>query len=81
MRINVTPRDIRLGISHHVQFCPVARAVVRHAMDRGWVLVDSERIMFDNLDFETPVAAREWLKRFDEGKPVSPISFELKEEA
>lgn len=78
MRVNVTARDIREGKAGQCCLCPIARAVKRH---KGWdlAMVGLGLVWRCNRP-ETailPIAALQFLRRFDRGRKVRPFKFDL----
>lgn len=87
MRIRVTAEDIRLGCRYAGTACPVARAIGRAIREanlgdisvnvcpdqiRLWPAFTGEYTLY-----EIPYAARNFIMKFDHGRPVKPFEFEL----
>lgn len=81
--ISVTEEDIRIGIVGSCAFCPVASA-----MDRAGLPEPSASYEFLSWEKEdaraminTPSRVCNWMIDFDEDLPVSPFTFELRDES
>lgn len=80
--IDVTPRNIKRGERMHPQNDPVAIATRR--VLRGWqASVSYSRITVWNrrgvhMHAKLPGPVSSFLRRFDDGKPVKPITFTVK---
>jgi hypothetical protein len=82
VRVEVTAEDIKHGAMSDCENCPVAWAFIRATgLDHFKVSVDEITITWPFSDrkeaIELPESVSEWISAFDDGKPVSPISFDL----
>lgn len=81
--VTVTQEFIKNGL-RGCAFCPIALAV-NSALPSGVVsMVDGDKISFYEgmrarpfCEVDTPRIASRFIEDFDQGRPVSPISFEL----
>lgn len=79
MLINVTQEDIQRGAPYVLGFCPTAIATNRsfHSQDcvvgRSWLSVG-------DAYYDLPDEAIEFIRKFDEGLEVVPLSFEVSEQ-
>ena len=81
IHVEVTQEDIEQASRASASTCPIARAVKRATGANRVTVYDA--ILIDGEDFEkyhTPPEAFEWLKRYDDGHKVEPISFTLKDQ-
>lgn len=86
MKIRVTKKDIKEGKPKSCAKCPIALAVTRKTGYR-WILVGgcvdvykSRRKMADEDSYKTailPLDAHSFIRRFDQGYPVEPFTFDL----
>ena len=83
MKIEVTQHDIDYGVRGEYSLCPIARAVKRKI--NGEVIVFGDDISFFTTDiirrysyYKLPQKAKDFIKRFDEGKKVKPFTFEAR---
>jgi hypothetical protein len=79
IKIDVTSDDIAKGEREQPCRCPIALALTR-AHPGQWVLGEhTADFYFDDADgtISLPNEARDFIKRFDNGDPVEPFSFEL----
>ena len=83
MKIEVTQHDIDKGLNNNCFLCPIAHAVKRK-MGTDSVLVYCDRISVmstvTSYNYKLPKKARTFIKRFDDGKPVEPFTFEIKKD-
>lgn len=91
IHVHVTQKDIEEGIRGGPHSCPVALAIVRRLepTDPGIVpsvlpsqvyldrRLDSGTLVQDDKGVPLPARVREWIKAFDDGNPVAPISFTI----
>lgn len=89
IRVEVTAEDIAKGVPQECNSCPVAIAVGRACPAAVKVGVDGATIdIYAAWDVEsdakseyvvarTPREVNEFIKRFDNGDPVGPFSFDL----
>lgn len=83
MRVNVTQRDIDLGVPNNSMYCPIARAVRRHGTYKhafvytGYI---SLSFLSDYAPVFLPERANSFVRSFDMGKEVHPFSFTLPDE-
>lgn len=80
MRITVTLEDIEAGRRYDPVRCPVARALRRTGMAYFTVMESAVRLRDEEhygglLVLPGPV--QDWIRGFDRGEPVDPMSFEL----
>jgi hypothetical protein len=86
MKIKVIQEDIDLGCRSHdanIYFCPIALAVKRKMNIERGVAVHQEDISIITIGqqfryYKLPKKAKAFIKRFDEGKKVKPLSFEAR---
>lgn len=87
-KIRVTEEHIANGIRSNTESCPVALAILdatgwnKGDVDVGGETIDRVEGMFPNWNFthyHCPKKVQKFVDRFDEGKPVRPFSFVLKE--
>src|SRR5208337_1065748 len=80
MRITVTIEDIEAGRRYDPVRCPVARALRRTGMAYFTVMESAVRLRdeehYGGL-LVLPGAVQDWIRGFDRGEPVEPISFDL----
>ena len=84
MKIEVTQHDIDCGVRGEYSLCPIARAVKRKI--NGEVIVFGDDIsIFTTMIiirrysyYKLPQKAKDFIKRFDEGKKVKPFTFEAR---
>lgn len=79
MRIQVTQEDIDKGQRVHPIYCPIARAIKRHAHKPVRVLADTG-ITVGGKQYRHTAGSLEFVERFDMGQPVKPFEFELRRE-
>ena len=86
MKIKVTQKDIEEGYRGSCHDCPVALAFkreVKTAFEIG-LSVGAERILHREVHewdtYTLPKRAQTFIKRFDNGKPVEPFTFEIKKD-
>jgi hypothetical protein len=79
LRIEVTQPDIAHGVRDICDRCPVALALSRVIPGRGPATVDTDSFYFDwgSEVYMLPREAQEFIKKFDGGDPVEPISFDV----
>jgi hypothetical protein len=81
VRINVTARDIARGKPQNAECCPVALAARRKFKTRVRasykLLVDQGGVWM--VPYTLPERALDFIGAFDEGLPVRPFSFTVKE--
>lgn len=84
--INVTKRDLELGIPRNCRLCPVARAISRHLNKNTLVNVYPVLVQFvNNSSLELPPAWNVYLSyrvnrkitRYDDRSIVQPFTFEI----
>jgi hypothetical protein len=79
--VRVTQEDIDEGTKGDCTFCPIALAVDRALGGECCVAVTIFDVYItENAHaevFPLPSEARQFIQRFDKGKPVSPFEFEL----
>jgi hypothetical protein len=78
MLIEVTVEDIEEGKREDCNNCPVARAISR-TLNRPSreIAVDGVFIEVAGDSFHTPFLVIDFIRAFDDGEPVYPISFTL----
>ena len=86
MKIEVTQKDIDLGVPEDTCNCPVARAAKRVLGARRYPFleVSDERIYLHSGWWEgkpLPEDARQFIRDFDRGWTVEPFTFSLEETA
>lgn len=82
MKINVTAKDIRMGIRGNCLKCPIAIALKRAFKAKEVTvttitfLVDRLKFRIHELDDDSNIVS--FIEDFDQGVPVKPFSFELR---
>ena len=79
MRIEVTQADIRRGRRFSECGCPVARATRRATKWRKPVFVGDGEIAVGDQAWGMPRAVSRFVSAFDEGEPVKPFTFTLRD--
>lgn len=82
--IQVTQRDIELGVPEEAGACPIARSIARSFHKKIGIFFirqygitrDGSKIDGDE-EWNLPGNARRFISRFDRGDRVAPFSFEL----
>jgi len=80
MRIKVTIEDIERGRRYDPVRCPVAQALHRAGMVFFTVMESAVRLRDEDQHgglLVLPASIQDWIRSFDRGEPVEPISFEL----
>jgi hypothetical protein len=78
MLIEVTAEDIEGSTREDCQDCAVARAICRTLrLPASAVWVDGVFLTVIGRDYRTPDHVNAFIRDFDAGDPVSPISFTL----
>lgn len=82
MTINVTAKDIKIGLRRTCSFCPIALAI-RRAISRTSIYVWNGQVRVykggELLSLlSLPLEAQEFILNFDAELPVYPFDFELK---
>lgn len=81
MKIQVTEEHIKNGIKHSCRRCPVAQAIKLHIKENFNVHVIGVAVklyLVNNVErYTLPDEIIEWIKQFDAGLSVKPVSFEL----
>lgn len=80
IKVNVTPDDIngfetRASFSLRMKTCPIAFALQR--VTNKAVTVGYTTCTINNKDYDLPIGAKHFIREFDNGALVSPISFEM----
>lgn len=75
MRVEVTQEDIDAGRKRDCYACPIALSIKRQGF--GSVAVSQGNIWVVGCEYDTPLHVEEFIKAFDEGKPVKPFAFTL----
>jgi hypothetical protein len=83
IRVEVTAEDIRKGVVGSCDACPVAKALRRTFRTKSatvyYVRSATPRCSVKKLDaLPLPLDAAKFAANFDDGKPVSPFSFDLR---
>ena len=78
--ITVTQNDINLGTPSESDSCPIALAITSSGFYH--VFVEDEKIewfsKYNRRSMIPPKKVRQFIERFDAGKPVRPFSFQLR---
>lgn len=74
--INITQKDIELGIPQSSSHCPVARAIKR-ALKPKDIYVDCMNVIIGRKVFVLPHAITNFVQGVDFGLPVKPLKFIL----
>lgn len=81
--VQVTTGGIKLGVKKETGSCPIARALKYLKFQK--VSVSAYEVYFSYkgvvYDAPLPAAARRFISRFDEGKTVKPLTFNIYPEA
>lgn len=78
MTIHVIQEDINNGKRMHCSDCPVALAVKRKFNLPSYaVVVSHSTIRFDNNVVTIPEIVSDFISKFDNGRYVTPFSFEI----
>lgn len=80
MTIDVTAQDIDRGCKLSPYHCPLALAVSRALSGRRIAITACVRVysgFSTSVALALPETARNFRRRFDQGDPVEPFSFEL----
>jgi nitrate/TMAO reductase-like tetraheme cytochrome c subunit len=87
MKIEVTQKDIDKGLRSSCYECPIAHAFKRKVKNkiRYGFAVNADSIDLVTKDFKwyihaLPKKAQTFIKRFDDGKPVKPFTFEIEKD-
>lgn len=80
MLLKVTKEDIRKGVRRSPQCCPIGNALIRRGFD--WVSVKPNTLGVGYRNgqescIELPPEAVAFIERFDNCKPVKPITFRI----
>lgn len=79
MLIEVTQDDIEMGVGGDSAECPIARTLTRMGLPNPEV--DEYEISYGERTYsELPEAVREFIRSFDEGQDVKPLTFTLDDE-
>lgn len=82
MWIKVTQKDIDRGRLTNPWYCPIARAVRRASRlvsgKRQTISVGGSDCSIGRQNYGLPRRARTFVKRFDNGLPVRPLSFPIR---
>ncbi|MFN4838776.1 MAG: hypothetical protein ACK4Y5_00725 [Acetobacteraceae bacterium] len=76
MLINVTARDIKLGIPCSKQSCPIARAI-RRRFPRSRIKVHAWCLTINRRIISTTPQVTRFINALDDGKRVRPFKFDL----
>lgn len=79
MKVSVTQKDIDEGTKRNCRKCPIAKALQRIIPNKD-IIVEGSIIWIDNKVFLAPTKADAFVKAFDKGEKVKPISFVLKKD-
>ena len=74
--VHVTDEDIKPG-DHRPDTCPVALGTKRATGLKAWIQVGRHSIYIGLQEIRLPDEAVEWIRRYDSGHPMAPISFPL----
>lgn len=83
--ISVTQEDIRLGTRKDQHTCPIALAVQRVLPEFANIEVSNDEISIGAPKFysfyshELPISAIDFIRAFDNERPVEPFSFYLED--
>jgi hypothetical protein len=85
VKIEVTEKDISLGIPRLIGSCPVAKAIKRTiehsicAVGEDFIVVQIEHAqhIFSLYGMPPPPDVQIFVRKFDRGEPVEPFSFHL----
>lgn len=73
--VNVTQRDIELGVRNSSTHCPVARALHRHRPFRYATVNGFEAYNPWHGTTPLPLNVQQFVAAFDDGDPVAPLQF------
>ena len=77
MKITVERRHIWNGRKDDPKYCPVATAM-REILKRDLEINGDTCFTEDRKRIDLPNSAKEWIKGFDEGKQMEPITFSVR---
>lgn len=77
MKIQVTPEHIKDGQKCSCYNCPIALALRDQFAPGTYVSVCADSIQVDDLLYSVSRRIQVWIRRFDDGREVSPIEFEI----
>ena len=86
MKIKVTLKDIEEGYRGSCYDCPIALAFKREVKTTSHtgLSIGAERILHREVHewdtYTLPKKAQTFIKRFDDGKPVKPFTFEIEKD-
>lgn len=80
VRINVTKQDIKRGVPHEPDSCPIARAAKRSFGRKAYVEVMSSVAVLkrggeEEVNYRYTEKAGQFIENFDNGNHVEPFSF------
>lgn len=75
IRIEVTARDIHMGLPHNCRFCPITLAVKRAT--RLEVTTGHIFLFVRNKAVVLNDKCRQFIRDFDAGRPVQPFMFAI----
>lgn len=83
MKINIIKKEINKGIPRNESNCPVALAIYKAVKPYQVSVIDTTevRVFWKENEYNIyplPLKITKFIKRFDENKPVKPVSFILK---
>ena len=76
MRFRVTWFDINDGMPNSICGCPIVLCI-RRTTRREFVDVTEEEITVNGSDYRLPANAQRFIRKFDDGHPVKPFSFNI----
>jgi hypothetical protein len=83
IKIDVSEADIKWGHRKDSGRCAVARAIARTIPDATRIEVDTQSIRFtsdgDRLMYLTPLSVMNYVAAYDDGRPVEPWRFQLRD--
>jgi len=83
IKISVTQDDIDKGIKNNCEKCPIARALARsfpgyfNLASIYYLSVKAHQKDFYVFMMDTPKVCYDFIRDFDQGKPVTPFEFEI----
>jgi hypothetical protein len=76
--IEVTERDVKVGVQRDPFACPIARALKRAFRATEVSVGTSIADVDERRGLQLPKRAQNFIERFDEGKTMKPFSFRLR---
>lgn len=82
-RITIVPNDIEVGIKREGCHCPIALAARRTFPHATFICASKMELVIRmgcrRINYRYPECAKVFMRTFDAGLPVQPITFEVEE--